>query len=201
MSEEPEGPASARAGRDAIPGSAHDPGGQVESTDPEHVREHDPGGLGLAQSMARAVGSQARRRRRSPARPQTPEPRLSGARPDDRDPTLLSTAVERLVESRGWTTEINVQTLLARWALLVGAANAAHSRPESYADGVLTIRTDSTAWATQFRHLAPNLVALLNDQLGDGAVARVTVLGPDAPSWKRGRRSVRDGRGPRDTYG
>jgi len=105
------------------------------------------------------------------------------------------------VETKGWTTEINLHTLLARWALLVGAMNAAHSHPERYAETVLTVRADSTAWATQLRHLAPQLVAMLNDQLGDGTVTRITVLGPDAPSWKKGRRSVRDGRGPRDTYG
>ena len=49
--------------------------------------------------------------------------------------------------------------------------------------------------------MAPQLVALLNDHLGDGTVTRVKILGPDAPSWKKGRCSVRDGRGPRDTYG
>lgn len=105
------------------------------------------------------------------------------------------------METKGWTTEINLHTLLARWALLVGAMNAAHSHPEGYAETVLTVRADSTAWATQLRHLAPQLVAMLNDQLGDGTVTRIKVLGPDAPSWKKGRRSVRDGRGPRDTYG
>ncbi|HET9304270.1 MAG TPA: DciA family protein, partial [Propionibacteriaceae bacterium] len=78
---------------------------------------------------------------------------------------------------------------------------AAHSQPEGYADTVLTVRADSTAWATQLRYLAPQLVAMLNDQLGDCTVSRIKVLGPDAPSWKKGRRAVRDGRGPRDTYG
>jgi predicted nucleic acid-binding Zn ribbon protein len=126
---------------------------------------------------------------------------MSGARADDRDPKLLADAVERLVETKGWTTEINVHTLLARWGLLVGAANAAHSQPEAYADTVLTVRADSTAWATQLRYLAPKLVAMLNEHLGDGTISRIKVLGPDAPTWKRGRRSVRDGRGPRDTYG
>jgi|SRR5215207_5620772 predicted nucleic acid-binding Zn ribbon protein len=161
---------------------------------------HDPTGLELAQTIARSLGAQARRRRR-PKSSRPVGPQVSGARADDRDPKLLSDAVERLVESKGWSTEINVHTLLARWALLVGAANAAHSQPEGYADTVLTVRADSTAWATQLRYLAPQLVALLNDQLGDGAVTRIKVLGPDAPSWKKGRRSIRDGRGPRDTYG
>ena len=61
---------------------------------------------------------------------------------------------------------------------------------------MLTVRTDSSAWATQLRMMAPQLVAMLNEQLGDGTVTRVKVLGPDAPSWKQGRLSVRDGRGP-----
>ena len=162
--------------------------------------EHEPTGLGLARSVAQSVGSQARRRRRRPT--QSPvDPQSSGAGPDGRDPKLLSDAVERLVDSKGWSTEINVHTLLARWALLVGSTNAAHSHPEAYADTVLTVRTDSTAWASQFRLMAPRLVAMLNEQLGDGSVTRVKVLGPDSPSWKKGRLSVRDGRGPRDTYG
>jgi predicted nucleic acid-binding Zn ribbon protein len=180
----------------------HDPPQQNstehDSTEQNSI-EHDPAGLELAQTIARSLGAQARRRRRSP--PRRIGPQLSGARADDRDPKPLSDAVERLVESKGWTTEINVHTLLARWALLVGAANAAHSQPESYADTVLTVRADSTAWATQLRYLAPRLVAMLNEQLGEGTVTRIKVLGPDAPSWKKGRLSVRDGRGPRDTYG
>src|SRR5215216_7353453 len=162
--------------------------------------QHDPTGLELAQTVARSLGAQARRRRRSSS-PRPVGPQVSGARADDRDPKPLSDAVERLVESKGWTTEINVHTLLARWGLLVGSANAAHSSPEGYADTVLTVRADSTAWAAQLRYLAPQLVAMLNEQLGDGTITRIKVLGPDAPSWKKGRRSVRDGRGPRDTYG
>lgn len=171
-----------------------------QQSGPSGEPDHDPTGLDLAHTVARSLGAQARRRRRSP-RPRAIEPQLSGARADDRDPKPLSDAVERLVETKGWTTELNVHTLLARWALLVGATNAAHSHPEAYADTILTVRTDSSAWATQLRYLAPRLVAMLNEQLGEGTVTRIRVLGPDAPSWKKGRLSVRDGRGPRDTYG
>lgn len=181
-----------------------EPSEPVRADDPPVVDEepHDPAGLGLARELARSLGAQSRRRRRTPPTTRRRvEPRSSGAHPDDRDPQTLSRAVDRLVESKGWTTDINVHTLLARWSLLVGTAVGAHSRPEAYADAVLTIRTDSTAWATQLRHMAPQLVAMLNDQLGQESVLRVRVLGPDAPSWKKGRYTVRDGRGPRDTYG
>jgi len=109
--------------------------------------------------------------------------------------------MERLVEAKGWATDINVHTLLGRWPVLVGIANAAHSHPESFADGALTVRAESTVWAASLRSMAPQLVAVLNDKLGDGTVRQVKILGPDAPSWKKGRLSVRDGRGPRDTYG
>jgi len=172
---------------------------------------HDPGGLGLARSTARALGAQSRQTRLQKKRQTSarygvrgrpgPGPQVSGAHPDDRDPQRLGDAVERLVESKGWTTEVNLHSLLARWASLVGPVNAAHSQPVSYTDTVLSVRTDSTAWATQLRLMAPQLVAMLNGALGDGTVTRVQVSGPDAPSWKKGRLSVRDGRGPRDTYG
>ena len=108
--------------------------------------------------------------------------------------------LDRLVETKGWSTEISVHTLLGRWAALVGPVNAAHSHPEAYADTVLTVRTESTAWASALRLQAAQIVARLNEALGHGSVTRIVVLGPDVPSWKHGRRSVR-GRGPRDTYG
>jgi predicted nucleic acid-binding Zn ribbon protein len=169
-------------------------------TDVSPPPPHDDTGLDLARSIARSVGAQTRRRRRAAAREPT-VPQSSGAHPDDRDPKLLSEAVDRLIEAKGWATDINVHTLLARWSSLVGGVNAAHSHPESYADTVLTIRAESTVWAASLRSIAPQLVARLNDQLGQGTVTRVKVLGPEGPSWKKGRRSVRDGRGPRDTYG
>jgi predicted nucleic acid-binding Zn ribbon protein len=109
--------------------------------------------------------------------------------------------MDRLVEAQGWATEINVRTLLARWPSLVGSVNAAHSQPESYAGSVLTVRAESTVWATSLRSIAPQLLARLNEQLGQGTVTGIKVLGPESPSWKKGRLSVRDGRGPRDTYG
>jgi predicted nucleic acid-binding Zn ribbon protein len=186
-----------------------DPPEEPVERSPEAAEPHDPTGLGLARSVARSLSATARtgRSRRTPRSHRGgppgvgPGPQVSGAHPDDRDPQPLAAAVERLVDSKGWTTEVNVRSLLARWAALVGPVNAAHSHPESYTDTVLTVRTDSTAWATQLRLMAPQLVAMLNAALGDGTVTRVTVKGPDGPSWKKGRLSVRDGRGPRDTYG
>jgi len=65
----------------------------------------------------------------------------------------------------------------------------------------VTVRADSTAWASQLRLMTPQLLAKLNAALGDGTIKKIVIKGPDAPSWKHGPRSVSDGRGPRDTYG
>lgn len=172
--------------------------GRCEPT-AEPAEPYDPTGLDLARQIAASIGtaaSPARRRRRRPTGSQ-----VSGAHPDDRDPQTVGRAVDRLIDAKGWTTDVNVHTILGRWPALVGPMLAQHTTPEAYSDSVITVRASSTAWATQLRGLAPRLVATLNEQLGHGTVHRITVLGPDIPSWKRGRRSVRNGRGPRDTYG
>jgi predicted nucleic acid-binding Zn ribbon protein len=128
------------------------------------------------------------------------ETRSSGAHPDDRDPQTLDAAMERFVGEQGWQTELRVQGVFARWSALVGSDVAEHAQPESFNDGRLVVRTDSTAWATQITLLAGDLLRRLNEVLGDGTVTVIDVAGPRAPSWKRGRLRVK-GRGPRDTYG
>jgi predicted nucleic acid-binding Zn ribbon protein len=169
---------------------------------------HDPQGLDLARSLAGRLkgmkGRQARpgrvvRRKRSTGR--TTDPRVSGARPDDRDPQLLNDTIGRLLRDQGWEVDVAVHGVMARWPAIVGPEVAQHCMPERYADTELTVRTDSTAWATQVRMLAPDLVRRLNAELGDGTVTRVIVIGPNAPTWRKGPRTVRGGRGPRDTYG
>ncbi len=169
--------------------------------------DHDETGLDLARAVARALAGARRapRRRSGPprpgSRPRRVEPTASGAHPDDRDPQLLDSTIGRLIADQGWATDVRVHGVFTRWDQLVGPEVAQHCAPASYAEGKLVVRTDSTAWATQMRLLAPTAVRRLNEELGEGTVTFIEVVGPTAPSWKRGRRSMRDGRGPRDTYG
>lgn len=162
------------------------------------MSDHDPSGIDLARLIARAAqgAPPPPTQRPKPAKRAKPASQRAGG-----DPQPLGEALDELITTSGWSTEVNLHHLLGRWADLVGPTNAEHSTPEGFADKILHLRTDSTAWATNLRLLAPSIVARLNDQLGDGSVERIVVKGPDAPTWKRGKRSVRDGRGPRDTYG
>lgn len=167
--------------------------------------DHDETGLDLARSIARSLAGSKRPARRTPrrpgSRPRRTEAGASGAFPDDRDPQLLDSTIGRLIAEQGWSTDVRVHGVFSRWEALVGREVGLHCRPESYADGKLVVRTDSTAWATQMRLLAATVVKRLNEELGDGTVTVIDVLGPHGPSWRKGPRSVRDGRGPRDTYG
>lgn len=163
--------------------------------------DHDPTGLDLASRIAQAATVSGAGPRPGVRKTRRSRPDRSASRARRDDPVPLGAAVGHLIAQRGWTRGVNLKTLLADWPSLVGQANAEHSKPEAYADAVLTVRADSTAWASSLRLLAPQLVAKLNAALGDGTVTRIEVLGPAAPSWKHGLRVVRDGRGPRDTYG
>lgn len=129
------------------------------------------------------------------------DPQFSGAFPDGRDPQGLSGELGKLIKDRGWALDLQVRGVFGRWTEIVGDEIGAHSTPESLVDGVLIVRTESTAWATQLKLLATTIVRRLNEELGTGTVTVVEVLGPLAPTWKHGKRGVRDGRGPRDTYG
>jgi predicted nucleic acid-binding Zn ribbon protein len=165
--------------------------------------EHDKQGLDLAKSLAGRLKAMSpiqpvRRPRR---RPRIDGAQISSARPDDRDPQRLTTTLGRLMRDQGWEVDVAVHSVMARWPAIVGPEMAEHCKPESYQDTELTVRTDSTAWATQLKMLAPDLVRRLNAELGDGTVTRVNVQGPHAPSWRKGPRTIRGGRGPRDTYG
>jgi predicted nucleic acid-binding Zn ribbon protein len=163
---------------------------------------HSDDGLDLARRTARAIAGAAAGATRRPQRKR----RQKGGAPrpapgDDRDPQLLDNTLARLVADHGWALDLRMRGVFARWPELVGAEVAAHCTPETFAEGRLVVRTDSTAWATQLRLLAPQLVHRLNDELGAGTVTLIEVLGPHLPTWRKGPRSTRDGRGPRDTYG
>jgi predicted nucleic acid-binding Zn ribbon protein len=170
-------------------------------------QEHDESGLDLAKSIARGLAGRTQKElpaareaaiRRGRRRPRGTT--SSGAQPDDRDPQSLDVSLERFVGEQGWETELRVHGVFARWSALVGRDVAEHAHPESFAEGRLVVRTDSTAWATQMKMLAGDLLRRLNEVLGDGTVTVIDVAGPRGPSWSRGRLRVK-GRGPRDTYG
>ena len=207
-------PPSGRQGR-PVPGSEPSPGpetsdsrgGEVAGAAPDRASAAaDPAAEAAAAALARArkaardkglrPGLRPMRRRR----PGGPAPTLSGAGRDGRDPALLGDQLDRLMADRGWQVDVAVGSVMGRWPQIVGPDVAAHVTPVSYDAGVLTVRADSTAWATQMRLLSSALLGRLEEEVGAGTVTELKVNGPSAPSWSKGLRRAQ-GPGPRDTYG
>jgi predicted nucleic acid-binding Zn ribbon protein len=124
----------------------------------------------------------------------------SGPGPDSRDPQTLGAATSDLARSRGWSGRVAEGSVLGRWTTVVGEQIAEHAVPTGLRDGVLTVSAESTAWATQLRMVQSQLLAKIAAAVGDGVVTSLKIVGPVAPSWRKGRYHI-SGRGPRDTYG
>lgn len=119
---------------------------------------------------------------------------------DGRDPQEIGNLFGKIVRDRGWSAPVAVGSVLSRWNELVGPQISEHCTPESFEDSTVIVRCDSTTWATQIRLLSHELLKHFDRELGPGVITVIRVLGPTAPSWRHGGRSVK-GRGPRDTYG
>ena len=117
------------------------------------------------------------------------------------DPQLISDVLKNLIQDREWQSGIAEGNLFANWENIVGADIAEHTEPIAILEGVLTIRTSSTAWATQLNLISNDVLASLQASAPGALVEKLSIIGPQSPSWKRGIRTIRGARGPRDTFG
>ena len=101
----------------------------------------------------------------------------------------------------GWVGPLAHARLMGQWASVVGPEIAARCQPVSLVEGELKVSAESTAWATQLRLMAPQILARIARELPGGLVTKLIITGPSAPSWKHGPWSMHGGRGARDTYG
>ena len=117
------------------------------------------------------------------------------------DPTLISDVLTNLVADRQWESGLAEGNLFAQWEKIVGSDIATHTTPISILDGVLLIQCSSTAWATQLQAVHDQLVTTISSSAPSALVESLRFTGPTGPSWKKGIRTIRGARGPRDTYG
>ena len=130
------------------------------------------------------------------------ESKSRGSQPFEkgREPIRASSSIEELMTENDWLGKVEKEALFLDWERLVGSDNAAASQPVSLEGKVMTVQCRSTAWATQLRLLQDQILARVQEQYPDLGVLEMRFIGPAAPNWKNGPRSV-PGRGPRDTYG
>ncbi len=137
-----------------------------------------------------------RKRRRTvvPTEPQGSMPFEKG-----RDPMSIGSIVNRTIAERGWAPFLSKESVLDQWADIVGEDVAAHTNPV-IDDELITVRCDSSAWATNLRLMRHEILAELLKKFPDCGIEKISVVGPGVPNQIRGPRSVK-WRGPRDTYG
>lgn len=116
-----------------------------------------------------------------------------------RDPETIADAVQQVSTQLGWDTPLTQGKVLADWPEIVGPSLAEHTQP-LFDGSTLVIRCSSTAWASTLTFMRAKIADLLAQRYPEIHVEEIICRGPDAPSWKKGRRSI-PGRGPRDTYG
>ena len=127
-------------------------------------------------------------------------PGMAAMRPRYRRANSLGAILARTIKIREWDTPTKMGSVMAKWRDIVGPSNADHTRIETFEGHKLVVRADSTAWAKQLQLLLPTIERRIAEEVGSGVVEQLVILGPVAPSWKKGPYVVR-GRGPRADYG
>ena len=117
------------------------------------------------------------------------------------DPELIAGVLSSLISEREWDSGLAEGNLFITWNQIVGEEIAQHTTPISILDGVLTVKTSSTAWAVQLRLILDQLLKTIQSNPSGVTIQSVIFIGPQGPSWKKGVRTIRNARGPRDTYG
>jgi predicted nucleic acid-binding Zn ribbon protein len=116
-----------------------------------------------------------------------------------RDPRSIGSIVTRTITERGWAPFLSRESVIDQWEEIVGIDVAAHTVPEIDED-LITVRCDSSAWATNLRLMRHEILAELLAKFPNSGIEKISVVGPGVPNKIRGPRSVK-WRGPRDTYG
>ena len=117
------------------------------------------------------------------------------------DPELISGVLSDLISDRDWDSGLAEGNLFVNWKKIVGDEISQHATPISVLEGTLTVQSSSTAWATQLQIMSNDLLSLIQKDTSGVLVEKIVFIGPHAPSWKKGLRTIRNSKGPRDTYG
>lgn len=91
-------------------------------------------------------------------------------------PSALSELLSQWIDDRGWHEPLHDSQVHQRWLEIAGEDVAAHADPVRLRGGVLVVRAQSGAWATQLRYLAPRLLERAQQVLGTERVHRVQIV-------------------------
>jgi predicted nucleic acid-binding Zn ribbon protein len=95
--------------------------------------------------------------------------------PDGDPPQPLAVGLDRVMASLGSAPVATVSAVFDRWPSIVGTAIAGAAEPVALEGATLVVRVRDGGWASQLRWMERELVAKLDEALGDGVVERLEV--------------------------
>ncbi|MFE5857815.1 DciA family protein [Streptomyces sp. NPDC056500] len=139
---------------------------------PSHGRATDPALAALQLARERARSRPWTTVRAASGR----ESRAASARHRRLDSVSLGDAIRELVHTRGWDSS-SLHPIVSCWNEMAGETLTSHLPAVSFDQDTrtLTLQSDSVAWSTQGRLLAPLIVKRLNSELGDDMVRAVRI--------------------------
>ena len=126
------------------------------------------------------------------------KPKSDNAR-DATEPKPIGELLNELIQERDWKSGLSEGEIFVKWDEIVGADIAANSEPIEIKEEKLIIKCASTAWATQLNLIKAQLLQSI--QSIAPKINSLEIIGPNSPSWRKGLRTIKGAKGPRDTYG
>ena len=114
-----------------------------------------------------------------------------------RDPSTLGSVTALIANNGHWIPYLKIAQLRNHWDQVVGPVIAQHSQVIGLRDGVMTIRADSAAWATQLTYLIPQLERTIKERLQGLDVHKIQVTGPRAISRLKDEEALNSLREPK----
>ena len=118
---------------------------------------------------------------------------------DATEPKPIGELLNELIQERDWKSGLSEGEIFVKWDEIVGADIAANSEPIEIKEEKLIIKCASTAWATQLNLIKAQLLQSI--QSIAPKINSLEIIGPNSPSWRKGLRTIKGAKGPRDTYG
>ncbi|HYI46341.1 MAG TPA: DUF721 domain-containing protein [Actinomycetota bacterium] len=102
-------------------------------------------------------------------------------------PSRLRDLLDPVGRKLGFEGAVDAGRVFSRWDAIVGPDISKHVEPTSLRDGVLRVRTDSPAWATEVAYLSGEIAGRVNKALGRELVRELKVAsGPPTRSNRPG---------------
>ena len=118
---------------------------------------------------------------------------------DATEPKPIGELLNELIQERDWKSGLSEGEIFVKWGEIVGADIAANSEPVEIKEEKLIIKCASTAWATQLNLIKAQLLQSIQNIAPK--INSLEIIGPNSPSWRKGLRTIKGAKGPRDTYG